>query len=476
MNQRPIPLCVDLDGTLTYSDLLYESLVKALKTTPWILFFIPFWLLKGKAYLKYKIASFADLDIDKLPYNNEFIDFLQIEKSKHRELILVTASNQKFAEQIAAYQKLFSRIIASDSKTNIKSSTKAEILTKQYGEKNFDYAGNETADYAVWEKARYAIVVNASRRVTAQAKKLTDTEKVFPRRKLGFYRYIKAIRAYQWVKNSLLFVPLISSQLLLDIDAIIHVIIGFFTFSLTASLAYIINDLSDLDADRGHYQKRNRPFAAGTLSIKQGLMIALLLLISIATLCLLLPTSFVLIILLYFTITMAYSLYLKTRPLLDVFTLAGLYTVRVIAGALAIKVMISFWLLGFSIFIFLSLAIVKRTSELLALQTKNIEYLKGRDYSIQDLNIINAMGVTSGYASVLVLALYINSDSVIGVFDHPELLWFFCPMLLYWISRVWLRTSRGEIIGDPIIATLRDHHTIYLLLIGFVILALNFLM
>lgn len=470
------PLCVDLDGTLTYSDLLYESLVRALKTSPWIILFIPLWLLNGKAYLKFKIAGLANPDIDKLPYNGELLAFLKSEHAKQRELILVTASNQKFATQIAAHHGLFSRVIASDEKTNIKSSTKAAILTGEFGERQFDYAGNESADYAVWEKARRAIVVNATQRVIDRASKLTDIETIFPRRKLGFYRYIKAIRAYQWIKNSLLFVPLISSQLLLDIDAIVHVLVGFLTFSLTASFAYIINDLSDLDADRGHYQKQNRPLASGTVSIKQGFKIACLFLLAVILSCsLLLPMGFAMIILIYFIITMAYSLYLKTKPMLDVFTLAGLYTVRVIAGALAINVMVSFWLLGFSIFIFLSLAIVKRTSELLALQAKNIEYLKGRDYSTQDINIINTMGISSGYAAVLVLALYINSDSVIGVFDHPELLWLFCPMLLYWISRIWLRTSRGEIIGDPIIATLRDHHTIYLLIIGLILLTLNFL-
>lgn len=265
---------------------------------------------------------------------------------------------------------------------------------------------------------------------------------------------LQAIRIHQWVKNLLIFVPMILAHKLADKQAIWASIICFAAFSLTASAGYLINDLVDIENDKRHPTKKNRPLASGRISKNTCYLICVLFLGIALTLTLSLSYKSLLVLLAYFCTSLLYSAKLKKIVLLDVFVLASLYTIRIIAGGFAVAVPVSAWLKAFSMFIFLSLAMVKRFSEVAGLKDNN--KAPGRDYRTGDLDVLTNMGTTSGYLSVLVLALYINNEDVAKLYSHSGALWLICPLLLFWISRVWLLTHRGEMHDDPIVFAIRD--------------------
>ncbi len=281
--------------------------------------------------------------------------------------------------------------------------------------------------------------------------------------------YLRLFRFHQWVKNLLLFVPLIAAHKLSETELIISLAEAFVAFSLCASAVYIINDLADLEADKQHPTKRNRPFASGSVPITHGIIIGALLLLASSVIAMQLPINFFLALIVYFVITLGYSLKFKSIALIDVLFLAGLYTMRIIAGAYVINVELSFWLLNFSIFIFFSLALVKRYSELLLMQSFDKDKIAGRGYQFDDLSLLRMMGIGSGFISVLILALYIDSPNIKALYTHPEYVWMLCPLFLYWISRVWLKTHRGEMHDDPIVFALRDVASILIAGIGAII-------
>lgn len=281
--------------------------------------------------------------------------------------------------------------------------------------------------------------------------------------------YLKLFRFHQWVKNILLFVPLVAAHKLSETGLIISLIEAFIAFSLCASAVYIINDLADLEADKQHPTKRDRPFASGSVPIIHGIIIGALLLLASSVIAMQLPINFFLALMVYFIITLGYSLKLKSIALVDVLLLAGLYTIRIIAGAYVVNVELSFWLLNFSIFIFFSLALVKRYSELLLLQSIDKDKITGRGYQFDDLPLLRIMGIGSGFMSVLVLALYIDSPNIKILYEHPEYVWLLCPLFLYWISRIWLKTHRGLMHDDPVVFALRDYVSVLIAGIGAVI-------
>jgi 4-hydroxybenzoate polyprenyltransferase len=461
-----LPLAVDCDGTLIKTDLLFEAFCALLKQSSGTVFLLPFWLLKGKAYLKQCLAKRVDLDVTLLPYNTQLLNFLLQEKAKGRKLVLVTASPRKFAQQIADHLDLFCMVIATDGDKNVCGKYKAESLVTAFGEQAFEYAANDWIDMEVWKRARGAILVNASTRLQSQVVKLTSVSQVFPDTSKRLRSYLKALRLHQWLKNLLVFVPLCTAHLVHDFGLLTQATVAFLAYSLTASSTYVVNDLLDLPADRAHPRKRFRPFAAGDISIVQGFVLLPGLLAAALVLTLLLPARFVWLLGGYSLITLAYSLWLKKWVVLDIITLAGLYSLRILTGAAATGIQPSFWLLAFSMFIFLSLALVKRCSELSVVLKSGKEQASGRGYRVDDLSLLESLGTASGYMAVLVLALYINSADVTRLYSQPRWLWLLCPLLLYWISHIWIKTHRGEMHDDPVIFAVQDKPSWLILVLG----------
>ncbi len=452
-----LPLCVDLDGTLIRTDMLFEALCLLVRRMPLVIFLLPFWLYRGKAYMKARIAEKVTPDAALLPYNKDVLDWLLREKLNGRSIILATASHQSYAQSVAQHLGLFDGVEASDDSTNLRSQTKADRLTHEFGEYGFDYVGNSRADYSVWEKARNAYVVGdepaAQKYLTRlNAYRIEKPAPVVPRWKLWF----KAIRVHQWLKNTLLFVPSILASRYFELDTLVNLGLAFIAFSFCASSVYLTNDLVDIEVDRKHPTKRNRPIASGQLSVPDAVLGALALLCCSTWIALLLPMQFSLILLLYFVITCGYSLILKRLLLIDVLTLAGLFTIRVLAGAAAVGGELSTWLLAFCMFFFLSLALVKRFVELDGRQDEAGRLHTGRGYQSRDLETLSQGGMASGFAAVVVLALFIDSPQITENYARPEVIWLVCPLVLYLIFRIWILARRKEMNDDPVVFLMTD--------------------
>ena len=461
----PPPLVVDLDGTLIKTDLLVESVCSLLRQEPLALFALPVWLLKGRAHLKREIAQRVQLDPALLPYRTELVDYLRAEHDKGRSIILATASDEHFARQVADHLKLFDKVLASDGITNLAAERKRARLVAQFGEKGFDYVGNESRDLAVWSSARKAIVVSPNPRLKQAVVKVAQFESRFEERSASLGEYITALRPQQWLKNILVFVPLFAAHLFTEPVLFARTIIAFVAFCCCASSGYLINDLCDLPADRHHPSKRLRPFTSGRLPLAYGLVMAPALVVLGGLLAWLLSWVAVGFLLLYLTLTVAYSLRLKKVVLLDVFLLATFYTLRIIAGGIAAAVPLSVWLLAFSMFLFLSLAFIKRYAELVIMRSVDGDRAKARSYELSDAELLAFKGTASGYAAVLVLSLYIASGSVKVLYSTHQVLWLVCPLLLYWIGYLWLVAHRGKMYHDPLIFAVRDRTSRILILL-----------
>lgn len=452
------PLVVDLDGTLLRTDLLIETGLVFFRDQPHR-FLAPLqWLARGKACLKHELANAADLDVAVLPYDESVLGFLARERKEGRKTVLATASHHRLAEQVATHLGLFDDVIATESQRNLSSQTKRDVLVDRFGERGFDYIGNSRDDLPVWGAAREAYVVNASRSVVRRAQAFGNVAAVLRSHRATLRDWSKAFRLHQWLKNLLIFIPLLAAHQYTDWSSVLDAAVAFLTFGLCASSVYILNDLLDLRDDRHHARKRLRPFAAGRLSIQSGLVTFPLLLIAAFALgAWLLPTSFVLGLACYYALTLAYSLWLKRRVVIDVIALAALYTLRIIVGAVALAIPLSFWLLAFSMFLFLSLALVKRYAELFHLRAQSAnDKARGRGYFAADLPMIASLGAASGYMAVMVLALYVNDVQTAQLYRHQKIIWLACPLLLIWISRVWMLAHRGEMNEDPVIFAVRD--------------------
>jgi 4-hydroxybenzoate polyprenyltransferase/phosphoserine phosphatase len=451
-----LPLCVDLDGTLIYSDLLFESAILMLKRNPLYLLRMLVWLLRGKAVLKAEIAARVTLNAGSLPYNTKLVEWLQLERQSGRSLWLCTATHAGLAQGVADQLGIFDGVIASDGQSNLAGAAKADRLVQRFGAGGFDYCGNELRDVAVWRHANGAIVVGAGAAVERAAAGVTSVLGTFPSRVSRLRAALRALRPHQWAKNALIVVPLLAAHGGRNMTSLVSVLLAVVAFCACASSVYILNDLLDLEADRAHPRKRKRPFASGDLSIAAGLaMFPLLLAVGVA-IALFLPGKFQLVFAGYYALTCAYSFGLKGRAIVDAIALAGLYTIRVIAGAAAANVPLSFWLLLFSGFLFLSLAFVKRYAELDALRRRQMLRAAGRGYHVEDLAVLQSLGTAAGYLSVLVLALYINSPEVTALYARPKLIWLLCVLVLYWVSRVWMKAQRGEMHDDPVVFALKD--------------------
>ena len=469
-DQNAVPLCVDLDGTLVHTDVLIEAVFALLKRNVLYAVVLPFWVLKGKAYFKQQVAHRVKIDPSLLPYHEEFLAYLKAERSNGRRLVLATSSNIKFAERIARHLGIFDSVLASDAENSLSGERKVEGIRKALGNSGFDYAGNSNVDLSVWPHAREAILVNPDRGVLTAAQKVAKVGSIFDDRASVVKSLLEAMRIHQWLKNALVFVPLFTAHQVGDLGLLSQAALAFLSFSLCASSVYLLNDLFDLESDRQHPTKRNRPFAKGSVSIHYGVALIPVLLLVAFAIALLLPIEFIAVLAIYYVATLSYSLWLRRVVMLDVLVLAGLYTIRLIAGGAAVSITLSFWLLAFSMFLFLSLALVKRYSELKVLSENTESEAWARGYRAGDLDALMSFGTASGYIAALVLALYINGDQVTELYSYPQAIWPLCPLLLYWISRVWILARRGELHEDPVLFAIRDRRSHLVAVIGLIML------
>ncbi|WP_440073153.1 UbiA family prenyltransferase [Pseudomonas fragariae (ex Marin et al. 2024)] len=452
------PLVVDLDGTLLRSDMLFETAVAFIRGHPLKLFSLFAWLLQGKASLKQGLALGTDIDVALLPFNADVIDYIQTERQTGRSVILATASHETLANRIAAHLQLFDQVWASDGRTNLSAHRKRDLLVSHYGEQGFDYIGNSRDDLCIWGVSRKAIVASPLAGVERKARAQGNVEQVIQSVTSGTSAWRKALRLHQWLKNALIFVPLLAAHQVQSTQLLLDGLLAFLCFGLCASSVYLLNDLLDRADDRHHRSKRERPFASGALSIKSGLLvIPLLLAAAFSAAATGLPWQFSAVLAAYYLLTLVYSLYLKRHMAVDVIVLAMLYTTRILAGAAAFQLPLTFWILAFSMFLFLSLALVKRYAELREARLRAVTgKTAGRGYYPGDLDMIASLGASSGNLAVMVLALYIHEGATVALYQHPHVIWLACPLLLFWITRIWMLTHRGEMNEDPVVFAIRD--------------------
>lgn len=450
------PLVVDLDGTLVKSDTLVDSLLSLARTRPLRLLGLPRRLLQGKAAFKAYVADQVGLDVAHLPYNRQVLAFLGEERARGRALYLATGADGQLAGRVATHLGLFTGVVASDGVVNLTGAKKLAALRSRVGSGEFDYIGNDGPDLPLLEQAVEPLVANPSLRLLwrLRARGIAPA-RTFEDRRRPLRAMVKAMRPHQWAKNLLIFLPLLLAHVL-SAHRLLLALAAFASFSLAASATYMVNDLLDLEADRRHPEKRLRPFAAGDLPAGVGVSAAVALLALALAGTLLLPLSFLAWLLLYLAGTLAYSLYLKRLALVDVVTLSGLYTVRLLAGSAATASHISPWLAGFAVFLFFSLAIVKRFAELENLRSIGSEAYNGRGYGVDDLNQLRTFGSSSAFAAVVVFAIYISSQEVLTLYRWPERLWLIMPLMILWLCRVWLLASRQQMKEDPLVFALSD--------------------
>ena len=415
-------------------------------------------LRRGKAALKAALAQPEHLDLARLPWNEAAIDLVLAARRRGRPVYLATASDRRLAEAVAAHLGLFDGVLASDGTINLAGERKAAALEHAFGIGGFDYAGDADVDWPVWERARQVIVVNASPGLSRRVRARWPDASVLGRRQHEPRRYLKAIRTHQWLKNLLVFVPALGGHLFSQ-AALVAGLLAFVSFSLCASSVYVLNDIIDLKRDRAHETKRNRPFAAGTIPVLHGLLLVPLLLAAALALTVFLPAKFAGVLALYYGLTLGYTLVLKRKMMVDVVALACLYGLRIIAGGAACGIAVSAWLGTFSIFFFAFLALVKRCTELGQRSALGRGDPAGRGYRIADLPMLEGLCAASGFTAILVFALYLNSDAVATLYDHPKWLTGVCVVLVYWIGRILLLTHRGEMHDDPVVFASTDRNS-----------------
>lgn len=451
-----MPLCVDLDGTLVKTDMLMETLVAVVRRRPWLAFAVPLWLARGRPALKRELAERAGTDPACLPYDEVLVAELRRERAAGRHLVLATAADKCVAQSVAGHLGLFDEVMASDGTVNLKGEVKAVALAARFGERGFDYAGNDRFDIPIWKRSREALVAGATPEILRALTAANTPHRALERPAPRTFMLARALRLYQWAKNLLVFVPLLTAHRVLEPGSAASSVLAFLAFSLVASAVYLLNDLSDLEADRRHPTKRGRAIAAGELPIASAIAMIPVLVLGAAVISLLLPWTFGALLVVYVSANLAYSFFLKRVALVDVFVLAGLYGLRILAGAAAIGVPVSHWLLAFSLFAFLSLALAKRYVEVANVAARDGSHVEGRGYSTGDGALLGTLGIVSGYLSVLVFALYITSGEVQVLYGTPGLLWLIGPLLLFWITRIWFLAYRGRLHEDPLLFALRD--------------------
>ena len=459
-----VHLFVDLDGTLIRTDLLLESLLRLIRRNPLFLAVIPFWLLRGRAWLKLQLARRVLIDPAALPYNKEFLAWLRQQRDGERAMTLISASNQSYVSAVADHVGLFDDAIGSDGKTNLKALNKLRRMEKIVEGGDFAYAGDSRADLPIWSKARQVVLVNCAPAISRRfADRESDVLK-FDSPGAVFRPLLRAMRPHQWLKNTLLFVPLILSHQLLQAELLFPAAIGFVGFCFCASSVYLLNDMLDLDSDRAHQTKRERPFAAGDLPLATGFLVAPALLAGAFLIALLLPPDFRIVLLVYWLLTCLYSFALKRVFLIDVATLAVLYALRVTAGAEAIAVPPTNFLIAFSLCLFLGLAMVKRVTELVNLQAATAGAVSGRAYRKAHEPLLSIIGAAASVMAVVVFAFYIAAPATTQLYSSPLLLWLICPLLILLLGRIWRLARSGRLNEDPVLFAVEDRFSQFIVL------------
>lgn len=462
-------IVVDLDGTLVASDMLHESFWTAMAQHP-LSTLRQLWGTGGRAGLKRRLASIAEIDVSRLPYNPQVIAYVTQWRDRGARIVLATATDLTLAQRISEHLELFDEVHASDGAVNLKGPQKAKRLCDAYGMGNFIYVGDSSADLPVWQEAGQIVTVNAPRGLRAQADALGPATEHLGLAGVNWRGWLRALRPHQWLKNVLIFVPMLAGHAM-SIGNIVESLAAFVAFSLAASSVYLVNDLLDLGADRAHPRKKNRPLAAGTIPIGPAGIAAPALLISGLLIALWLGMPFFGVIIAYYLLTTAYSLHLKRRTVADIWVLAMLYSMRILAGAAATGITPSVWLMAFSIFFFFALAAVKRQAELVDTISRDGAAMRRRGYHREDVLLIAMMAIASGYISVLVMALYVRTPHIEELYSFPQALLGICLMLLYWISRIVMVTHRGQMHDDPMVFALSDRVSLLCLLamLGFAV-------
>jgi 4-hydroxybenzoate polyprenyltransferase/phosphoserine phosphatase len=456
--QIAAPLCVDLDGTLIKTNTLHESILALARTAPQYALLLPFWLMRGQAYLWHRLSQLVSINVALLPYRPEVLEYLKREKLANREITLISGAHHTLVERVARHLNLFDHCQGSDELTHLIGKKKLSVIIHRYGKKSFDYIGDSRADLPIWKESRRAVIAGSNMFLVAQLRKIADSyDHIEPLDRPGVRSLLKAMRVYQWAKNLLLFAAIFLGHQFTNPALIFNVLLGFAAFSLCGSAVYILNDLMDLEADRLHARKQKRPFAAGDVSPVTGALTSAVLLLGAFAIAIPLSLSFAATLGAYFALTLLYTFYFKEKLLVDVFILAGLYTLRVWAGGACTGIAISHWALAFFMCLFLSLALAKRHSELMASAgAQEDKPLNRRGYRPSDIPFVLAYGCGSSLMSVLVIAIYLNSPDVSVNYRSPSMLWFVCPTLGYWSGRLWILAVRGELDEDPVLFAIKD--------------------
>ncbi|MBE2189022.1 MAG: UbiA family prenyltransferase [Desulfobulbaceae bacterium] len=467
------PLCVDLDGTLIRTDIMFESIFLLLKKNIFYIFMLPIWLMKGRYELKEQLAKRVGPNVDILPYNEEIIRISEAAHAAGREVYLVTASYHTIAEKVGERFTFFKETIASRDGINLVGKTKSNLLVKRFGKGQFDYIGDSYKDRFVWQNSNGKILVNCSDEIKNEFQSAA-TQIIDDKSKSKLKILTEQLRVYQWVKNTLVFLPMLLAHVI-DQSMVISSTLTFFALSFMASAIYVINDLFDIEADRKHIDKKNRPLASGRLKILTAAKLVPVLFV-IAVLLAYFAKGFdtMGVILLYFVVTVLYSLWFKRLNMADIIILAGLYTLRLLLGGVATDTLISHWLLSFSMFFFLSLASLKRFIELRSIELNNSNK-SVRGYNTDDTTLMMIIGVASGLISVLVYVLYINSPAIVVLYKNHVVMYLIAPVILYWITRTWLLANRGHIHHDPVVFAIRDKASHLVIMIIFILSVIGML-
>lgn len=449
------PLIVDVDGTLIKTDLLYESALQLVARHPGMAWKLPGWVFAGKSALKRRIADHVDLDMETMPLREEVVALVRDAQGRGVPVYLASASDARYVDALARRIGGIAGVFGTSAGVNLAGARKAERLEQEFGRGGYDYVGDRPVDYSVWRSAGSVLAIAHDAGFERRVLRDFPGARIVARARPDARGYVQAMRPHQWAKNVLVFLPMFAGHHF-SAGAIVGALLAFVCFSLAASSAYIVNDLLDLPADREHHRKRNRPFAAAAVPIQHGIVLAGVLLALALTGALAISAEFMGVLAIYVATTLTYSFLLKRKPIVDVIVLGGLYTIRVLGGVVAVEAKQSPWLLMFCLFLFLSLAIVKRCSELVASQSSGRAQISGRGYRVDDLAMISALGAAAGYGAVLVVTLYLASPEVARLYSYPTRMWLICPLLLYWISRILLLAHRGEMHDDPVVFAISD--------------------
>lgn len=465
------PIFVAMDGGLSTVDTTAELVCAALATRPGSVWRVMGALLKGRKSLRQALVALHTPDVTTLPYNHDVLRYLSEQQALGREVYVAPSVDRELTRQVAAHLKLLEPVLKEAAGEDFCSEDEPSLMARIAGSAQFCYAGAPSSSREIWRSCGTAITIGGSDRTAERIAAICRVEKSFPERRPKLKTYLRAMRAYQWVKNTLVFVPIVPGLAQMTGQRFLFVAVGFCAFCFCSSSVYIVNDLLDLASDRQHPTKRARPFAAGALSVRRGLVLAATLLVAGISVAALVSPQFLAAAILYLVVTAAYSLGGKRLVLIDVLILAGLYALRVGAGAIAADLRLSFWMLAFSMALFLSLAFVKRYGELQNLAKRGKEWPAGRGYRASDMPLVEMFGIGAGLTAVLMLALYLEQDAARMAFRHPFVLGALCPVLLYWIFRVWLHAHRGLMHEDPVVFAIKDRVSRYVLLLSALIVA-----